>query len=670
MKRIICLLPCLLLGLSLLAQPITPTAISGAPLTLNTNSICGTSSPSPELSQAILKSIQTFEAQTPSLRTTAEPVYVAVKFHSVISSTNAGNARNLTGQFISDLNAAFYSTGIQFFQQGGVNLIEKGGRFFNFNLENEESELCDNIDVGNAINVYLVNSFIGNPQVKGYVRLPTSANELIHPSNNNYSLSEKRFNRVFIAMNFLNNGLQIDYNYFTRLTKYVLPHEMGHYFGLLHTFDKTYNQVNGGLYGDCNRTGDLICDTPPTLMEGINFTDASACNNPWNLLDDGNILYPPYNNLMSYSYGCGNVFTPMQRERMRNWGYYLRIKDSYTNDNLETRYYIDGYPHIGYKATSNNVCAGQKVRFKLVHFGDWTTQELRRLQVEISGPGVPRQMLVTTLIDDYMVEATIPVGAQTGTHDIRVTDPSPRVYYYQPIDKIQINQQPPKPTFTGLSAAYCQNDEAIVLTATPLGGTFTLDGNTTSQLNPASLSAGSHTVSYTVLGNGCTNTIQQNVQVKASPRKPTISLQTDGLVSSAPQGNQWYVDGTALFGQTSPKLTATQPGSIQVGVNVNGCTALSDAFVITGAHQEPGSLAIIAYPNPATESVWISGVSGLIHVKAISLSGIILDEMQYESQGRPIEFPIRDSFGQQFILKVDSEGRTWSKSIIIESNKE
>jgi len=218
----------------------------------------------------------------------------------------------------------------------------------------------------------------------------------------------------------------------------------------------------------------------------------------------------------------------------------------------------------------------------LVYFGDWTTQELRRLQVEISGPGVPRQMLATTLIDNYMVEATIPLSAQTGSHDIRVTDPSPRVSYYQPIDKIQINQQPPKPTITGLSAAYCQNEGAIVLTATPLGGTFTLDGNNINDLNPANR-AGSHTVSYTVLENGCTNSLQQNVQVKASPPQPTISLQTDGLVSSAPQGNQWYVDGTALSGQTSPKLTATQPGNIQVGVNVNGCTARSDAFVITGA---------------------------------------------------------------------------------------
>jgi predicted Zn-dependent protease with MMP-like domain len=59
--------------------------------------------------------------------------------------------------------------------------------------------------------------------------------ELPHPSNNNYSLSDKKFNRVFIAMNFLNNGQNYDINRLTRLTKRVLPHEMGHYFGLLHT---------------------------------------------------------------------------------------------------------------------------------------------------------------------------------------------------------------------------------------------------------------------------------------------------------------------------------------------------------------------------------------------------------------------------------------------------
>jgi hypothetical protein len=66
-------------------------------------------------------------------------------------------------------------------------------------------------------------------------------------------------------------------------------------------------------------------------------------------------------------------------------------------------------------------------------------------------------------------------------------------------------------------------------------------------------------------------------------------------------------------------------------------------------------LEIIAYPNPATETVWISGISGLIHVQAVSLSDIVLDEKEYESQGSPIEFPIRDSFGQQFIVK-DARG--------------
>ncbi len=46
----------------------------------------------------------------------------------------------------------------------------------------------------------------------------------------------------------------------------TLPHEVGHYFGLMHTFDTSYGveYVDGS---NCNNAGDLFCDTPADFLD-------------------------------------------------------------------------------------------------------------------------------------------------------------------------------------------------------------------------------------------------------------------------------------------------------------------------------------------------------------------------------------------------------------------
>ena len=81
----------------------------------------------------------------------------------------------------------------------------------------------------------------------------------------------------------------------------TLTHEMGHYLTLLHPFWNTTSCVDAG---DCLATGDLVCDTPPTLENG-SCVDASC---PGALLE----------NYMDYApTSCRNMFTEGQRDRMR-----------------------------------------------------------------------------------------------------------------------------------------------------------------------------------------------------------------------------------------------------------------------------------------------------------------------------------------------------------------
>ncbi len=574
-------------------KPVLPTT-SRPDTTARQLAECGTPSLSPEQAEKMLNSIRELEPKLKKMRTEATQ-FVAIQFHMVKTPMDKGVDQPFIYELLKALNIAFQSSEIQFSQYGGygnINYIEYSERFFNFNSKSEE-DLCKDRDVRNAINLYLVNEIIvdvNNSPGKsvGYVNRPDSKP---HPENRSYSLSDRGLNRVFIALSLEKENGEYKHNPVTKkeVWEKTIPHEVGHFFGLSHTFEDEYGKDYGN---DCTNKGDFICDTPPTEKMLCRFYNSSECyaSTVWKPYDGVNTQYSyPYNNMMSYFYGCGQVFTFQQRERMRTWGYYLRTRLS---DSLDTRYYIDGNNHIGYKLPSQSACAGQKVRFQLVQFGVWKWQDLQRLQMEISGPGVPRQLLPLTIIDDKTAEGTIPITAGSGQHDIRVTDRFSQTADFEPITKITINAQPPT---------------------------------------------------------------------------PTIALTPQGLQSSAAVGNQWYVNGTALPGQTSPLLSATQPGAVTVSVSVGGCTSVaSQPFAITATEPLPRDSQLVAFPNPASQSIQIKGLMpGSVRVSAVDLSGRVLSESSYDHHQGTVSFPVKESFGKVFLLKVENEDRVWSQRIAV-----
>jgi hypothetical protein len=98
----------------------------------------------------------------------------------------------------------------------------------------------------------------------------------------------------------------------------TLTHEMGHYFGLLHTFEGGGIELANGT--NCKTAGDLICDTPadpyvdpenPSL-----YVDASTCKFISMKKDATGHYYDPLvGNIMSY-YPCSCGFTDQQYIRM------------------------------------------------------------------------------------------------------------------------------------------------------------------------------------------------------------------------------------------------------------------------------------------------------------------------------------------------------------------
>lgn len=94
----------------------------------------------------------------------------------------------------------------------------------------------------------------------------------------------------------------------------TLPHEVGHYFGLLHTFETAYGveYVDGS---NCNNAGDLFCDTPADFLD-----QRTPCPYTGNQTDGHGDPYNPDESLyMSYfNDNCVYRFSPMEETEMNN----------------------------------------------------------------------------------------------------------------------------------------------------------------------------------------------------------------------------------------------------------------------------------------------------------------------------------------------------------------
>lgn len=103
-------------------------------------------------------------------------------------------------------------------------------------------------------------------------------------------------------------------------------HEMGHYLGLYHTFE------GGCSNNDCRMDGDHVCDTPPDASTGAapcdsapntctSDEDDTSDNNPFRPVALGGLGDQPdlLEDYMDYGMSeCQKLFTPGQRDRMRN----------------------------------------------------------------------------------------------------------------------------------------------------------------------------------------------------------------------------------------------------------------------------------------------------------------------------------------------------------------
>lgn len=267
---------------------------------------CGTPSPTDQQKQELLQLFQQFTQQKKARAVTN--YRVAVKAN-VVSGTNASSFLSETDirEIINNANTYLQNINIQLYLYNNKVYQIKSDQYADFKIA-DENALRQANDVSDAINIYFV-KYITLQDLKilsGYAALPS------------FSAST---NRIFYSYFEHTND---DFN---NLKNKTFLHEIGHYFGLLHTFqDSDHADINKrelvtrGVGSNCVTTGDQLCDTQADPYDRLPLIYAFNCDEktPSNLQDaHGNTFSPPINNIMSYQQRCGNVFTEQQYQKMQ-----------------------------------------------------------------------------------------------------------------------------------------------------------------------------------------------------------------------------------------------------------------------------------------------------------------------------------------------------------------
>lgn len=172
-----------------------------------------------------------------------------------------------------------------------------GSDYYNLeDLSDYHGLLSLNNNIPKTINMYFVGSF---PQK------PWKAGEATMPDPNTCIAGGEGF--IYIKYQSISSSI-------------VIPHEMGHYFGLVHTF-QSGEFVNGS---NCLTAGDFICDTNADPYDIASLSDPNStptvdanCHYIEGKKDiNGDFYVPPVSNLMSYYTNCACRFTHEQYLRM------------------------------------------------------------------------------------------------------------------------------------------------------------------------------------------------------------------------------------------------------------------------------------------------------------------------------------------------------------------
>jgi Pregnancy-associated plasma protein-A/Secretion system C-terminal sorting domain len=266
---------------------------------------CGLPSVTDSQKEALLNQFKTALTKKNARKGNSFTIYLRPK----IIHSQQGNPIFFESQIhdiIKHVNTVFEPINLKFIIRDNKIDHIYDSNYYNLNIKDEGTLRRKNDDV-DGINLYFAHSIVlpDLTLLNGYAVLPN----LSKGSN-------------FIFLSYLENSSED----FRLLKEKILIHELGHYFGLLHTFQDSNDQnitkrelVTRSVGANCSTMGDQLCDTPADPFEKAPSISALGCAEPLppTLLDlNGDRYTPPTDNFMSYQNKCTNRFTDQQYQKM------------------------------------------------------------------------------------------------------------------------------------------------------------------------------------------------------------------------------------------------------------------------------------------------------------------------------------------------------------------
>jgi hypothetical protein len=230
------------------------------------------------------------------------------------------------------------------------------------------------------------------------------------------------------------------------------------------------------------------------------------------------------------------------------------------------------------------------------------------------------------------------VATADGNYTVRVTD-SGCTSAPSAATTVTINTNPPTPTITpGGPTTFCTGGSVTLTSSSGTGNQWNLNGSpiggaTNSTYNATA--SGNYSVTVTD-GNNCSAiSAATTVTVNSLPATPTI---TPGgpttfcaggsvtLTSSSASGNQWYLNGSPISGETNQTYNATASGSYTVKVtDGNSCVSAPSA-----------ATTVTVNPLPATPTITPGGPTTFCAGGSVTLTSSSATGNQWYLNGSPI----------------------------------
>jgi len=181
---------------------------------------------------------------------------------------------------------------------------------------------------------------------------------------------------------------------------------------------------------------------------------------------------------------------------------------------------------------------------------------------------------------------------------------------------VAISPVPATPAVTaGGATTFCAGGNVTLTSDSATGNQWYRDGNPIAgATNPqyAATLSGDYTVIVTAAG--CASAASNTTTVTALPLPATPTIGANGptsfcsggsvtLTSSSATGNQWYLDGNPLNGETSQQYVATTSGNYTVVVTSGGCDSLVSAATTVSSSAVPATPTI----TPGGPTTFCSG---------------------------------------------------------------